>query len=121
MSDRSHPDQERLDLFQRIERALRTPRRRLLLDAFLPPPESIASAIPPPEPVVSEIPASQQGFVQQLREQEPEKPLEPPRPQIRRRRVETEPPATKTLQEEIDEFMNRDGAAALAPDPDPTD
>jgi len=43
------------DIYQRFELEVRTPKRRILLDAFLPAPESLPSSVtpqaPPPLPV----------------------------------------------------------------------
>ncbi len=106
-----------LDLYERFEREIRTPRTRLLLDAFLPAAEDLASAIPPPLPAPAADPEEARGVVQQLRAEDPLPEPEPaPAPPRNRKRPAQEP--SKSLQEEIEEFMNRDGAA-LAPDPDP--
>ncbi len=110
---------EKQDLFQRFERTIRTPRRRLLIDAFLPPPETIASAIPPPVPAFSAGTAEQSGFVQQLREKEPSLPPAE-KPRMRKPRRQPAPTASQSLQDEIEEFLNRDGSA-LAPEVDPED
>jgi hypothetical protein len=104
-----------LDLYLRFERELRTPRRRLLVDAFLPPVETIESAVPPPPPPPEPFAEPTRGVVQQLRGEDPV-PVPEPRPRRRRRRDAAEP--HRSLQQEIDEFMNRDGTA-LAPDVDP--
>ena len=101
-----------INFYQKIEREVRTPQQRLLIDAFLWPPEVIESEFTPPpaleEPAISEP----TGFVQALRAEDP---VEEPAP-----RREPRAPATgqaKTLEEEIDDFMNRDGAA-LSPEPE---
>jgi hypothetical protein len=110
-----------LDIFQRFELEVRTPKRRLLIDALLPSPESIASAVtppPPPPPLPGESVDEMRAFAR-LEEQAPE-PEEKPKP---RRKVAAAPKKKKaaerpmSLQEEIDEFMNR-GGSALAPDED---
>ncbi len=104
-----------LDIYQRFERELRTPKRRLLLDAFLPAPESIESAVaqPPPPPPLPGESAEEFGRLS-LRDRE--EPAPPPKP----RRKKSAPPKNekpKSLQEEIEEFMTRDGAG-LAPEDD---
>jgi hypothetical protein len=104
-----------LDLFQRFELEIRTPRRRMLLDAFLPAPETLESAVaPPPAPVIPEMPGEEIGALARLEAQEP-----PPEPKPSRRKAR---PASKkkespqSLEEEIAEFMNRDQAAPSADD-----
>lgn len=109
---------KRLELFKRLELELRSPQEPLPVDPFLPAAETIASSIPAPVSYAAEQAAQPQGFVQQLRAQDPEPaPQEPaPRPRKRKNAADTGP--SRSLQDEIAEFMNRDGGA-LAPDVDP--
>ncbi len=107
----------RIDLFHRLERELRKPKEPLPIDAFLPPAETIASAIPAPVYESAQQAAQPQGFVQQLRAQDPEAASEE-KARPRKRKKKMQPSTNKSLQDEIDEFMNRDGGA-LAPDVDP--
>jgi len=111
-------DGKQLGLFRRFEQELRTPKDPLPIDPFLPAPETIASSIPAPVSVAAAQAAQPQGFVQQLRAQDPEPAPQEPAARPRRRRKSVEAGSSKSLQEEIEEFMNRDGGA-LAPDVDP--
>jgi len=107
------------DLIGRFELEVRTPRQRILIDAFLPAPETIPSAVPPPPPPAAAAPDEGIGFVQRLRAEEPaERPAPDPSPPPRPRRPKRQSAATKSLQEEIEEFMSSKGDA-LAPEPDP--
>ena len=106
------------DLYQRFEREVRAPRRRTLLDAFLPPPESLESAVAPPTPPPMPEPSPEEaGLMARLENAEP--PPEPrPKPVKKRRAVlAKKKEAPKSLQEEVAEFMNRD-QTALSPDDD---
>ena len=108
-----------LDLFQRFEIEVRSPRRPMLLDAFLPAPETLESTVaPPPAPVVPEMPGEEIGALARLETAEP--PPEPrPKPARKKKRAAArdEKESPKSLEEEIAEFMNRD-QAALSPDDD---
>jgi len=108
----------RLDLFRRFEQELRTPKEPLPIDPFLPAPGTIASSIPAPVSVAAAQAAQPQGFVQQLRAQDPSPPPQEPAARPRRRRKGADTASSKSLQEEIEEFMSRAGGA-LAPDVDP--
>jgi hypothetical protein len=110
------------DLYARLERELRTPAERLLLDAFLPAPETIPSALhrpAPPAPVADPSSAAEGGLfaggeraVARDREVEEEQaPRRKPRP-----RKTAEP--QRSLEEEIQDFLSLRGTA-LAPDTDP--
>src|SRR5207249_10457249 len=106
------------DHYQRFEREVRAARRRTLLDAFLPPPESLGSAVaPPPPPPMPEPSPEEAGLMARLENAEP--PPEPrPKPVKKRRAVlAKKKEAPKSLQEEVAEFMNRD-QTALSPDDD---
>jgi len=106
------------DLYQRFEREVRAPRRRMLLDAFLPPPESLESAVAPPAPPPLPEPSPEEaGLLARLDGAEP--PPEPrPKPAKKRRAAPVKKKeAPLSLQEEIAEFMNRD-QTALSPDDD---
>ena len=105
------------DLYERLERELRTPGERLLLDAFLPDPASIPSALarpPVPEPVPGSAAADffgAEGPTARERQTEEPAPRRRPRP-----RKTAEP--QRSLDEEIADFMSQRGTA-LAPDTDP--
>jgi hypothetical protein len=105
-----------LDLYQRFELEVRTPKRRLLVDAFLPAPEDIESVVtpPPPPPPLPGESTDGIGFGS-LRDRADEEPPAPP-PKPRRKKVAPrKPEKSKSLQEEIAEFMSRDGVG-LAPE-----
>lgn len=106
------------DLYQRFEVVVRTPKRRLPLDAFLPPPEAIESAVkPPPAPAPPEISPEEIGLFRHRDEED--EPPPPPRPRPKRRADSSKKKETpKTLQEEIEDFMKRD-RAGLDPNLDP--
>jgi hypothetical protein len=106
------------ELYRRFELEVRTPQRRLLIDALLPDPASLPSAlpvIPVPAPVAAEDLAFLSGERPTTRDSSPED--EAPRP---RRKPRSAPArrkeGPKSLEEEVAEFMNRDRSAALAPD-----
>ncbi len=106
-----------LDIYQRFELEVRTPRRRLLVDALLPSPESIPSVVaplPPPPRLPGEGP--EEINLGSLRDREEPAPEPPPRPR-RKKTGPTKIEKPKSLQEEIDEFMHRD-RTALTPDDD---
>lgn len=117
MADRKK-DGKRLDLFRRFEQELRTPKEPLPIDPFLPAPDTIASSIPAPVSAAAARAAQPQGFVQQMRAQDPSPAPEEPAARPRRRRKAADTASSRSLQEEIEEFMSRDGGA-LAPDVDP--
>ncbi len=106
------------DLYQRFELLVRTPKQRLLLDAFLPAPEALPSAVaPPPPPPMPNLSPDELGMLSRL-DREEEEPPPPPKPAKKRKAAEAKKKEQpKSLQDEIAEFMNRDGAA-LAPEDD---
>ena len=108
------------DIYQRFELEVRTPKRRTLLDAFLPAPESLPSSVapkaPPPLPVPEMSPEEMNLYRPRERDEEP--PAEDRKPRAQRRKAAPKKKdAPKSLQDEVAEFMNRDGAG-LAPDDD---
>jgi hypothetical protein len=112
-----------LDIYQRFELEVRTPKRRLLLDAFLPSPDALPSTVapPPPPPPLPGVSEEEAGLLSRLGAREPE---EAPAPKSRQKAAQPakskkkrEPATPKTLQEEIAEFMNRDGGALVPDDP----
>jgi len=108
----------RLDLFRRLEQELRTPKEPLPIDPFLPPPDAIASSIPSPVSIAAQQAAEPQGFVQQLRAQDPTPAPQEQAARPRRRTQSADAGPARSLQDEIAEFMSR-GGGALAPDIDP--
>ena len=108
------------ELYQRFEIEVRTPKRRLLIDALLPDPSTIPSSLPvvqAPPPVAAE----DLGFLgrDRIADRDPEPGEERPRP---RKKAKPAPArrkeGPKSLEEEVAEFMNRDRPSALAPDVD---
>ena len=112
------------ELYTLLEREVRSPREKLPLDAFLPHPDTIVSAIaapamPAPLPDVPE-PVPGAALRQILGAPAPgeETPAEAaPQPRRRKRAAPTDE-REKSLEEEVAEFMSR-STRALAPDPDP--
>ncbi len=108
------------DIYQRFELVVRTPKRRILLDAFLPAPGSLESSVtlkePPPLPVPEMTPEEMNLYRPRERDEDPA-PEAKPRP--KRKTAAKKKEAPMSLQDEIAEFMNRD-RPALAPDDDLT-
>jgi len=108
------------DIYQRFELEVRTPKRRILLDAFLPAHESLPSSVtpqaPPPLPVPQMSPEEMNLYRPRERDEEPPAEDRGTRAQ-RRKAAPKKKDAPKSLQDEVAEFMNRDGAG-LAPDDD---
>jgi type IV secretory pathway VirB10-like protein len=109
------PDKK--DLYQRFELQVRTPRKRILVDAFLPSPETLESTVAPevapPLPVPDMTPEEMNMF----RRREPEEDEPEPQPKARKKKKAAKKEESRSLQEEIAEFMGRD-RPALAPDDD---
>jgi hypothetical protein len=105
------------DLYQRFETQVRTPKRRLLLDAFLPAAEAIETAVaPPPAPAIPQVSSEEENLLVRLREEEPPPPAKP-KAKKKTKAAPAKKEAPKSLQEEVAEFMNRD-QTALSPDDD---
>src|SRR6266849_1793466 len=107
------------DIYQRFELVVRTPKKRTLLDAFLPAPGSLESSVAPQVPPPLPVPEMTIEEANMFRRREPEEDEAPTAPKARakkkaplKKKVET-----KSLQDEIAEFMKRD-QTALAPDDD---
>ena len=106
------------DIYQRFERAVRTPKRRALLDAFLPSPDTLESSVAPETPPPLPVPEMTVEEANMFRRREPEEEPSPaPKPRARKKAVPKKKEEAKSLQDEIAEFMNRD-RPALAPDDD---
>lgn len=106
------------ELYEKLEQELRTPAERLLLDAFLPSPEAIPSALyrpappaPEPDPAAAGLFAAQQAAARERNAEEEPAPRRKPRP-----KKTAEP--QRSLEEEVQDFLNLRGTA-LAPDTDP--
>jgi len=104
------------DIFRRFEKELRSPQRRSPLDAFLPASDAIESAVaPPPAAPMPDLAAHDFGALADI-DRDPE-PSPPPRPKAKRKRAApATPEKPKSLQDEIQEFMNRDRPQAAAED-----
>ena len=108
------------DLYERFELQVRTPKKRILLDAFLPSPEtlgpSVASQLPSPLPIPDMTPEE----INMIRRREPEEdePAPAPKPRAKKKpAAKKKQEESRSLQDEVAEFMNRD-RPALAPDDD---
>ena len=109
------------DIYQRFELVVRTPKRRILLDAFLPAPGTLESSVTPKEPPPLPIPemTPEEMNLYRPRARDEEEPAPEPKPRARRKTALKKKEAPKSLQEEVAEFMKRD-QTALAPDDDLT-
>jgi len=107
---------ETKDIYQRFELQARTPKKRILVDAFLPAPETLAPTVAPQAPSPLPVPDMTQEEINMFRRREPEDDAPAPKPRSRKKaaKKKEEP---KSLQDEIAEFMHRD-QSALAPDDD---
>jgi len=108
------------DLYERFELQVRTPKKRILLDAFLPSPEtlgpSVASQLPSPLPIPDMTPEEINMF--RRREPEEDEPAPAPKPRAKKKpAAKKKQEESRSLQDEVAEFMNRD-RPALAPDDD---
>lgn len=107
------------DLYLRFEREVRTPSERLPLDAFLPAPDSLPSAVARPQAPAPAPEAPAGATLAQLLGRSPEATPAGDDPPLRgkpRPRKAAEP--SRSLEEEIADFMSQRGTA-LAPDSDP--
>src|SRR5262245_33852369 len=107
------------DLYQRFELAVRTPKTRTLLDAFLPAPDTLESSVAPEVPLplpVPEMTVEEANMFRRRERDEEEEPAPKPRPK-KKVAAKKKEPESKSLQDEIAEFMSRD-RPALAPDDD---
>ncbi len=108
------------DIYQRFELVVRTPKRRILLDAFLPAPGSLESSVtlkePPPLPVPEMTPEEMNLYRPRERDEDP---APEPKPRPKRKTAVKKKEAAMSLQDEVAEFMNRE-RPALAPDDDLT-
>ncbi len=109
------------DIYQRFELQVRTPKKRILLDAFLPAPallpSSVAPEVPPPLPI-PEMTAEEANMFRRREPEEDEGPASQPKPRAKKKASSRKKEESRSLQDEIADFMNRD--RALAPDDDLT-
>ncbi len=111
-----------LDIYQRFEIEVRTPKKRLLVDAFLPPAESLPSTVaPPPPPPLPATSPEEAAFLARLEERgaaaEPPPPPRRKKPGTDNKKAARAAQRPKTLEEEVQEFMNS-GRQALVPNDD---
>jgi hypothetical protein len=94
------------ELFRVLERELRESRERLPIDAFLPAPEKLPTEFPDPPASALPVQSREMGSVADAEERRRE------RRNLRRTRrpagKEASPAAPLKLEDEIQEFMNRD-------------
>jgi hypothetical protein len=109
--------EEPKDLYRRLELEVRAPARRLLLDAFLPDPASLPSAVAAPAPPPLPEMGPEEAHFLRPREPDDDEPPPPPKPKRKAKPAARKKESPMTLQEEIEEFMKRD-RSAYAPDDD---
>jgi len=110
---------ERKDLYERFELQVRTPKKRILLDAFLPAPETLEPTVASQAPLPLPVPEMTVEEANMFRRREPEddEPAPAPKPRPKKKASAKKKEESKSLKDEIAEFMNRAGTA-LAPDDD---
>jgi hypothetical protein len=94
-----------LELFRRLEKEIRAPRERLPIDAFLPPADSLPTEYP--DPPAAAMPAQSREVGSEVESEEAR------RRRLRQRRLKKPEKTGETgqpikLEDEIQEFMNRD-------------
>ena len=102
------------ELFRRLEREVRTPQEVLPVDAFLPAPDSLPTEFPDPPPSSLPAQAREMGSVSDAEEERRER-----RKQRRTRKARSEgaqPEAPRKLEEEVQEFLNRDRPHGTRPE-----
>lgn len=102
-----------LELFRRLEKEIRTRRERLPIDAFLPPAESLPTEFP--DPPAAAMPVQSREVGSEVESEEAR------RRRLRQRRVrkpvkQEDPGGPIKLEDEIQEFMNRDKREGTNPD-----
>jgi hypothetical protein len=101
-----------LELFRRLEREIRTPKERLPIDAFLPSVEALPTQFPDPPPSKVPVESREVGGSQESDE------ARQLRRRMRREKKATpaDPSQPIKLEDEIQEFMNRDKREGTSPD-----
>ena len=101
-----------LELFRRLEKEIRAPKERLPIDAFLPAAEALPTQFPDPPPSKVAAESREMGASEDSDEE-----------RRKRRRVRREKKAAPAdasqpikLEDEIQEFMNRDKREGTSPD-----
>ena len=102
------------ELFRLLEREVRTPRETLPIDAFLPAPETLPTEFPDPAPSALPSQVRELGSVSEAEDRRRER---------RKQRRARKPPdkgapaaAPQKLEDEIQEFMNRDRPPGSRPE-----
>ncbi len=89
------------DIYQRFELVVRTPKRRILLDAFLPAPGSLESSVtlkePPPLPVPEMTPEEMNLYRPRERDEEEPAPEPKPRPKRKTAAKKKEAPPPRSI------------------------
>ena len=101
------------DLFRTLEREVRTPRETLPVDAFLPAPDSLPTEFPDPPPSHLPVESREMGSVSDEEERRER------RKQRRGRKTRSpgaQPEAPRKLEEEVQEFLNRDRPHGTRPE-----
>ena len=101
-----------LELFRRLELEIRTPKERLPIDAFLPPVEALPTQFPDPPPSKIPVQSREVGGSEESDEARRE------RRKVRRDKkpAPADPSQPIKLEDEIQEFMNRDKKEGTTPD-----
>jgi len=102
------------ELFRRLEREVRTHGEALPIDAFLPSPDALPTEFPDPPPPSLPAEAREMGSVSDAEEAKRER-------RKQRRGRKTRPPgdpaeSPKKLEDEIQEFLNRDRPPGTRPE-----
>jgi hypothetical protein len=101
-----------LELFRRLEKEIRTPKERLPIDAFLPKAEALPTQFPDPPPSKVPVESREVGGSEDADEARRQ------RRRVRREKkaVPADPSQPIKLEDEIQEFMNRDKKEGTSPD-----
>jgi hypothetical protein len=101
-----------LELFRRLEREIRTPKERLPIDAFLPSVEALPTQFPDPPPSKVPVQSREVGALQDSDDARQQ------RRRVRRdkKAAPADPSQPIKLEDEIQEFMNRDKREGTSPD-----
>lgn len=101
-----------LELLRRLELEIRARRERLPIDAFLPSLEALETEFPDPPPSRVAVQSREVGSLEESEEQKRE------RRRVRRAKkpAPADPSKEVKLEDEIQEFMNRDKREGTSPD-----
>ena len=93
-----------LEVFRKLEREVRAAKERLPIDAFLPSPDTLATEFPEPPPTPLTAHVRELGATADEGRD---------RRKVRRARKPSPQAAPKNLEEEINQFINRDKAEGV--------